>query len=199
MLIECGPMQTTRRQLLRATLGAAALAPSVTACAALGGPAHGIRGRRGQSPDDFMHMAIELAQWDVLRFGAVLVDRTSGEVLGAGQNRSIENPTFHAEIVAIDDYLSRLGCLDDLDEAILGFRNTALYTTAESCPMCMGGIAWARIPELYYGSAIPFLIQNGQWQIDVRAETIANAANFEKTKVVGGILEAECNALYRKT
>lgn len=198
MLIECGPMQTTRRQLLRATLGAAALAPAMGACAALGGPAHGIRGQRGTSPDDYMRMAIELAKWDVLRFGAVLVDRTSGEVLGAGQNRSIENPTLHAEIVAIDDYLSQLGCLEDLDEAIFGLRNTALYTTAESCPMCMGAIAWARIPELYYGSSIPFLIQNGQWQIDVRAETIANAANFEKTKVVGAVLEAECNALYRK-
>lgn len=190
-------MQTTRRQLLRATLGAAALAPSIGACA-LGGPAHGMRGRRGTSHDDFMRMAIELARLDVLPFGAVLVDRTSGEVLGAGQNRSIENPTFHAEIVAIDDYLSQLGCFDDLDEAIFGLRGTALYTTAESCPMCMGAIAWARIPELYYGSSIPFLIQNHQWQIDVRAETIANAATFEKTNVVGAILEAECNALYQR-
>jgi tRNA(Arg) A34 adenosine deaminase TadA len=143
-------------------------------------------------------MAIELAVLDALHFGAVLVDTRRGEVVGVGQNRSFEGPTLHAEIVAIDDYLSSLGCLGDLDEAILGLRHTALYTTAESCPMCMGAIAWARIPKLYYGSSIPFLAANGQWQINVRAETIAAAANFEKTEVEGGILEAECNALYRR-
>jgi len=143
-------------------------------------------------------MAIELAQLDVFHFGAVLVDQGSGEVLGAGQNRSFEGPTLHAEIVAIDDYLSQLGCLDDLEKAISGLRGTALYTTAESCPMCMGAIAWARIPEVYYGSSIPFLIQNQQLQINVRAETIANATNFEKTKLFPGVLEDECNALYRK-
>jgi len=190
-------MDTTRRGLL-ALLGTAALAPAASACAGLGKAPCRLRGRRGESDEDFMRMAIELAEWDVLRFGAVLVDTTCGEVVGVGQNRSFEGPTLHAEIVAIDDYLSSLGWFGDLEEAILGLRHTALYTTAESCPMCAGAIVWARIPKLYYGASIPFLAANGQWQIDVRAETIAAASNFEKTEIVGGILEAECNALYRK-
>jgi tRNA(Arg) A34 adenosine deaminase TadA len=190
-------VDTTRRGLL-ALLGTAALAPAASACAGLGKAPCRVRGRRGASDEDFMRMAIELAVWDVFHFGAVLVDTKRGEVVGVGQNRSLEGPTLHAEIVAIDDYLSSLGWLGDLDEAILGLRDTALYTTAESCPMCMGAIVWARIPKLYYGSSIPFLAANRQWQINVRAETIAAAANFEKTEVEGGILEAECNALYRR-
>jgi tRNA(Arg) A34 adenosine deaminase TadA len=192
-------METTRRQLLLASLGTAVLTSPVTACATFGGPAHGILGRHGSSPEDFMRIAIELARWDLVHFGAVLVDRTRKKVVGVGQNRSVENPTRHAEIVAIDDYFAQLGWFDHLDKAIFGLRDTALYTTAESCPMCMGAIVWAKIPEVYYGSSIPFLVAQGQEQIDVRAETIANAANFERPKVISGILEAECNALYQKT
>ena len=193
-------MQATRRDLLRATLGVAAAAQFAGACSLFGGPGQRLHGRRGASPEDYMRMAIELARGDLFPFGAVLVNRTSGEVVGVGENRSLENPTRHAEIVAIDDYFSRLGWFGDLEQAIAGLRDMALYTTAESCAMCMGAITWARIPEVYFGSSIPFLIQNDQWQIDVRAATIANAATFEKekAKLTGGILEAECNALYAK-
>ena len=186
------------RDLLRSAVGAA----TRVARGLLAGPVQDLHGRRGASPEDFMRMAIELARRDAMGFGAVLVNRRSSEVVGVGENHSVKNPTRHAEIVAIDDYFSRLGVLDDLEQAIFGLRDMALYTTAESCPMCIGAITWARIPEVYFGSSIPFLVQSGQWQIEVRAETIAKAANFEegseKTKLTGGILEAECNALYAK-
>jgi tRNA(Arg) A34 adenosine deaminase TadA len=145
-----------------------------------------------------MGMAIGLAVTDPIPFGAVLVDRKTGEVVGCGQNRSFQHPTRHAEIVAIDDYLSRAGPLAGVAKAILGLRETALYTTAEPCPMCMGAIVWARIPELCYGASIPFLVANGHMQIDVRAAAIAAAVTFEKPSVVGGVLEGACNALYRR-
>lgn len=186
-------MEATRRSVLLS-----ALAVPLAACAAWPGSGPRVHGRSGASDEDYMRLALELAKLDLLHFGAVLVDEESGRVVGEGQNRSYENPTLHAEVVAIHDYLDRLGCLDDLDKAIFGLRKTKLYTTAEPCPMCMSAIVWARIPKVYYGSSIPFLIAQGQWQIDVRAETIAKAANFEKTKVFGAVLERECNALYAK-
>jgi tRNA(Arg) A34 adenosine deaminase TadA len=180
-------------------MGLISAAPGALAYA-LFGSSHPMHGRRGETPDDFMRMAIELARGDLLHFGAVLVSRASREVVGVGQNDSIKNPTRHAEIVAIDDYFSRLGVIEDLEKAIFGLRDTALYTTAEPCPMCMGAVVWARIPEVYFGSSIPFLSQNDQEQIDIRAETIASAARLGegsvRTKLVGGILEKECNALY---
>jgi len=193
-------MQATRRDLLRATLGVAAAAQFSGACSLFGGPGQRMHGRRGASPEDYMRMAIELVRGDPFPYGALLVNRASGEVVGVGGNRSLENPTRHGEIVAIDDYFSRLGWFGDLEKAISGLRDMALYTTAEPCAMCIGAIAWARIPEVYFGSSIPFLIQNDQWQIDIRAATIANAVSFEKTKtkLTGGILEAECNALFAK-
>jgi tRNA(Arg) A34 adenosine deaminase TadA len=64
--------------------------------------------------------------------------------------------------------------------------------------MCQSAIEWAGISNVYYGSSIPYLKINGWWQIDIRAEEVARRTSFRKTRVVGAILEEECNLLYRK-
>lgn len=80
--------------------------------------------------------------------GAVLVDAT-GRVLARAGNRTRElnDPTAHAEILAIRSACALLGQerLPDCD----------LYVTLEPCPMCAGAISFARLRRLYYGAADP--------------------------------------------
>ncbi len=97
---------------------------------------------------EFMRLAIDTALGGMKEgkggpFGAVVV--CSGEVISAAANlvTSTNDPTAHAEIVAIREACRRLGRfqLADCD----------LYTTCEPCPMCLGAIYWARPAHVYYG------------------------------------------------
>src|SRR5215475_6071069 len=77
-------------------------------------------------------------------FGAVIV--CGNKIVGRGCNQvtSVNDPTAHAEIVAIRDACKRLKTfrLDDCD----------LYTSCEPCPMCLSAIYWARIRKVFYGN-----------------------------------------------
>ncbi|MBO9999332.1 MAG: nucleoside deaminase [Cyanobacteria bacterium SID2] len=95
----------------------------------------------------FLQLAIDLAVEGVKLdrggpFGAIIVK--DGEVVGTGNNRvtSTNDPTAHAEIVAI-----RNAC-QTLDSFHL--KGCTLYTSCEPCPMCLGAIYWARIDRLFY-------------------------------------------------
>lgn len=96
----------------------------------------------------FMREAIRLSVRAVRRgeggpFGAVVV--RDGRIVGRGWNRvtSTNDPTAHAEIVAIREACERLTTfrLDDCD----------LYTSCEPCPMCLSAIYWARLGNVFYG------------------------------------------------
>jgi tRNA(adenine34) deaminase len=141
------------------------------------------------SPDDYMRLAIVMAQ-KVPRypFGAVIVRRTTGEVLAKGYNRSSRNPLVHGEIDVINRCAAKHAPVD--------WTALDLYTTAEPCPMCQSAIEWAGIATVYFGTSIPFLQQHGWRQIDIRAEEVARRTPFQNTQVIGGILEQECNALF---
>jgi guanine deaminase len=97
----------------------------------------------------FMRAAIRLSIKMMRRgkggpFGAVVVK--GNKIIGRGCNQvtSVNDPTAHAEIVAIREACKRLKtfCLDDCD----------LYTSCEPCPMCLSAIYWARIRNVYYGN-----------------------------------------------
>lgn len=99
--------------------------------------------------EDFMREAIRLSIQMMRRgkggpFGAVVVK--GNKIVGRGSNQvtSINDPTAHAEIVAIRDACKRLKtfCLDDCD----------LYTSCEPCPMCLSAIYWSRIGHVFYGN-----------------------------------------------
>ncbi|WP_374087385.1 nucleoside deaminase [Methylomicrobium lacus] len=139
--------------------------------------------------EHFMRRAIELAR-EAPRypFGAVIIQRENGQCVGEGFNRSDLNPTFHGEMVAINDCARR-----HRPEDWSGFD---LYTTAEPCVMCQGAIEWAGIGRVFYGASIPYLQQLGWWQIDLRAADISARAAFRQTLILGGVLETECNALF---
>ena len=77
-------------------------------------------------------------------FGALIV--REGEIIGRGWNQvtSTNDPTAHAEIVAIRDACRNTGSflLEGCD----------LYTSCEPCPMCLSAAYWARIRHIYYGA-----------------------------------------------
>lgn len=97
----------------------------------------------------FMRRAIELSKKGIRShnggpFGAVIV--RDGEVIAEGNNcvTSQNDPTLHAEIVAIRRACAHIGSFD-LTECVL-------YTSCEPCPMCLGAVYWSRIKEVYYAN-----------------------------------------------
>ena len=97
----------------------------------------------------FMQRAITLAlekmrEDDGGPFGAVIVRNNTIIAEGWNQVTSTNDPTAHAEIVAIRRACALLGTfnLPDCD----------LYTNCEPCPMCLGAIYWARLRRVYYAN-----------------------------------------------
>ncbi len=96
----------------------------------------------------FLKLAIELAKENVKNgggpFGAVIVK--DGQIIAKGTNRVTSNndPTAHAEIVAI-----RQAC-----EKLNDFQLTdcIIYSSCEPCPMCLGAIYWARPKKLVFAA-----------------------------------------------
>ena len=96
-----------------------------------------------------MQEAIKKAEENVISgkggpFGAVVV--RDGEIIAAVGNRvtSTNDPTAHAEVVAIREACKTLDTFD--------LTGCEIYASCEPCPMCMGAIMWARIDKLYYAS-----------------------------------------------
>lgn len=79
-------------------------------------------------------------------FGCVIVK--DGKIVGRGHNRVLlkKDPTCHGEMEAIRDACNNMKTHD--------LSGCVLYTTAEPCPMCLGGIMWANITEAYYGCSV---------------------------------------------
>ncbi len=109
--------------------------------------------------------------------------------MAEGWNRSAQNPTWHGEIDAINQCAAKHPAIE--------WTKLILYTTAEPCPMCQSAVAWAGISMVVFGSSIPYLESLHWSQINIRAEEIARRTPFRKCAIIGGILETECNALFR--
>ncbi len=97
----------------------------------------------------FMARAIQLSLDNVASgqggpFGAVIV--SGGQIIAEGVNRvtATNDPTAHAEVVAIRNACVKVG----------GFELTdcEIYTSCEPCPMCLGAIYWARLARIYFGN-----------------------------------------------
>ena len=117
------------------------------------------------------------------------MDQKKGTVVAEGWNRSVHNPTWHGEMDAINKCAASHQKID--------WTSLTLYTTAEPCAMCQGAVAWTGIGRVVFGSSIPFLKSLNWWAIDIRAEELARRAQFRQCTVVGGVLEEECNKLFR--
>ena len=104
----------------------------------------------GDGQPAFMEQAIALATENVTSgrggpFGAVIVK--DGQVLATGVNHVTEwnDPTAHAEVVAIREACRKLGAywLEGCD----------VYTSCEPCPMCLAAIYWSHCRGIYYGNS----------------------------------------------
>lgn len=97
---------------------------------------------------DFMRRAIALSRANVAAgggpFGAVIV--RAGEVVGEGANRvtASNDPTAHAEVVAIRDACEHLGTFS--------LAGCEIYSSCEPCPMCLSAIYWARLEGIWYAN-----------------------------------------------
>ena len=101
---------------------------------------------------DHMRLALDEArkaiEHDDVPIGAVVV-RADGLVLGRGHNERelLEDPTAHAEVLALREAARSLGSWRVLD--------ATLYVTLEPCAMCAGAIVLARIPRVVWAAADP--------------------------------------------
>lgn len=77
-------------------------------------------------------------------FGACIVK--NGEIVGRGRNQVLKNndPTAHAEVMAIRDSCKNLNTYD--------LSDCELFTSCYPCPMCLSAIIWANIKTVYYGN-----------------------------------------------
>ena len=96
---------------------------------------------------EYFKKAIELARVGVKNkeggpFGAVVVK--DGQIIGLGNNKVLKenDPTSHAEIVAIRDACRRINSYN--------LEGAQIYSTSEPCPMCLSAIIWANIKEVYF-------------------------------------------------
>ena len=139
-------------------------------------------------PSSPMDLALELAEAAAADgeapVGAVIVDGDT--VLAAERNRmrALNDPTAHAEMLAIRAALARRGTgrLDGCD----------LYVTLEPCAMCAGGIAHARLRRVYYGAE------------DAKAGAVDNGIRLfdqptchHHPEIIGGLGEVRAAALLR--
>jgi len=134
----------------------------------------------------FMRLALREAEaaldHDDVPIGAVVV--RDGEVIGAGHNeRELrQDPTAHAEILALREASRALGTWRVLD--------AVLYVTLEPCAMCAGAMVLARVPRVVYGTVDPKAGAAGS-VLDVLAQPRLN----HRADVAGGLLAGECASL----
>ena len=96
-----------------------------------------------------MEAAIALAEKGIEHneggpFGCVIVK--DDKIIGRGNNKvtSTNDPTAHAEIIAIREACKNLNSFQ--------LEDCEIYTSCEPCPMCLGAIYWARPKVIYYGN-----------------------------------------------
>lgn len=100
--------------------------------------------------EKFMKEAIRLSEQGMMNnqggpFGCVIVK--DNEIVGRGCNSvtSTNDPTAHAEVMAIRDACKNLQTFQ--------LCECEIYTSCEPCPMCMGAIYWARPKKVYYANS----------------------------------------------
>ena len=136
--------------------------------------------------EDFMRLALAEAERALghrdVPIGAVVVH--AGAVIGAGHNERErrQDPTAHAEAIALREAAHALGSWRVLD--------STLYVTLEPCPMCAGAIVLARVPRVVYGCTDPKAGAAGS-VLDILADPRLN----HRPQVTAGVLAGPCAAL----
>jgi len=142
-----------------------------------------------ENDSKFMLLAIEQAQLagsiGEIPIGAVITDQNYN-LISSGHNlrESSQDPTAHAEVIAIRNASEKLGSWR--------LEGTTLYVTLEPCAMCIGAIVLARVHRLVFGAR------------DSKAGAVYSVYNIgtdsklnHSVEVREGVLETECSALLK--
>ena len=133
----------------------------------------------------YMKIAKELANYNLTTnaggpFGACIVK--DGKIIGKGSNQVLKNndPTAHAEIIAIRNACKNINSYD--------LSNCELYTSCYPCPMCLSATIWSNIKKVYYGNT-----KEDASEIGFRDDFIYNyIENLSKNNQDNSILELKC-------
>lgn len=114
---------------------------------------------------------------DEVPIGAIIVCR--GKIIGKGHNMTekLNDPTAHAEMIAITAATEAMGSKY--------LNDCTLYVTVEPCPMCAGALAWSQIGRVVYGASDP---KRG-------FSLVSPSLMHPKTEVVSGVLADECGRM----
>ncbi|MDC0175992.1 MAG: tRNA adenosine(34) deaminase TadA [Planctomycetota bacterium] len=139
-----------------------------------------------QPHDYWMRQALDQAraafEEDEVPVGAVVVHEERAIAQAHNQRETLNDPTAHAEMIAITQAAEALGSWRLTD--------CTLYVTLEPCPMCAGAIVQARLPTVLFGAADP---KGGGCQ-SLYAITNDERLNH-RSVVIGGVLEHECSTI----
>ena len=132
--------------------------------------------------NEYMKIAKELANENLKTnaggpFGACIVK--DGKIIGKGSNHVLANndPTAHAEVMAIRDACKNINSYD--------LSDCELYTSCYPCPMCLSAIIWANIKKVYYGNT-----KEDAADIGFRDDFIYDfIGNLSENKIGNNILE----------
>ena len=138
--------------------------------------------------EEWMQYALQLSkkseQRDEVPVGAIIVYKN--KIIGEGWNQPISsnNPTAHAEIMALQDAGEKIGNYRLLD--------STMYVTLEPCVMCAGAMVHARIAKLVYAVDDQKTGACGSVFNMIQAEELNHNTEIKK-----GVLEKECQALIK--
>lgn len=140
--------------------------------------------------EKYMRELVDFSREKKLRypFAAMIIDNQSGKMLCRGFFEPNVNPTYHGEMVAINNCLAKYPKRD--------WSKTTIITDAEPCAMCAGAIVWTGIGKTVYGSSVPFFVKHHWKQIGVRAEYVIKNSAFYQGTIMGGILHQETDKLF---
>lgn len=150
---------------------------------------HGFNGHSERKHHKYMRYALNLAKTayheNEIPVGALVV--RENQIVGKGYNQTemLNDPTAHAEMIAISSACSTLDSKYLVD--------CTLYVTLEPCPMCAGALVWSKIDRIVFGAMDP---KSGA------CGTLFNIASSKKlnssAEIIQGIMESECSELLKK-
>ncbi len=141
------------------------------------------------SHEHWMRQALDQAraafEQEEVPVGAVIVHNNAIIGFGCNQRETLQDPTAHAEIIAITQAAQTLGTWRLLD--------CTLYVTLEPCPMCAGAIVQARIPTVVYGTT-----DQKAGACHSLYQITDDARLNHRCTVLSGILQDDCRDILRE-
>ncbi|MCS7077008.1 MAG: nucleoside deaminase [Bacteroidia bacterium] len=126
-----------------------------------------------------LHQAQNAFEKGEVPIGCVIVSNPTQRIIAKSYNQveTLQDPTAHAEIIAITSACAYIGAKY--------LNDCTLYVTLEPCLMCSGAIFWAQIPHLVFGA------YDTKYGLTHQTQGLLS----KRVEIIGGILEKECKSL----